>query len=527
MGETRVNLKHLLEDIRDSYPFPQEEAIVTEFIANALDSGASEISFTIHTTRAIFTITDNGAGMAARVLEEYHDIATTTKVRGKGIGFAGVGAKLALLVAEAVATETVSKGSHKATLWRLESPTHAPWEYIPSPGLLKSSHGTAISLKLRERNSALASPEFVERVIQTHFYPILDREFMEKMLRKVYKNGVAFTINGKPVRVPADERREAMPFWIQTGKRGKPIGIGYLSKSDEALPEEKRGIAISTYGKVIKRGWDWTGIAPRNPTQISGVIEMPHLSEILTLNKADFLKDAASLKKYYRYRKAIQDAVEPILRQLDEISEAHERSEKNLRPLEKEIELVLSNLEMDFPELSPLLVRPRRSAIPTGSLLDPNVTPISSFFDGFEPVAGPASPGGREEGAPMMDDRLGEARPGEYRPVENLQFGLSPENVQSGDPAVAAETRPEAHVRMPDIMIGFEDNSDREEIAWMVDNTVWINRSHPAYRRVMDTEAETYHIVLAVCWVLSRHLQDERSPQMFINRFLSNWGSRV
>jgi len=45
MGETRVNLQHLLEDIRDTYPFPIEEAILTELVANALDSGASEIRF--------------------------------------------------------------------------------------------------------------------------------------------------------------------------------------------------------------------------------------------------------------------------------------------------------------------------------------------------------------------------------------------------------------------------------------------------------------------------------------------------
>ncbi|MFQ6093455.1 MAG: hypothetical protein ACE5OR_12430 [bacterium] len=45
MGETRVNLKHLLEDIQDSYPYPQEEAIITELVANALDSGVSKIQF--------------------------------------------------------------------------------------------------------------------------------------------------------------------------------------------------------------------------------------------------------------------------------------------------------------------------------------------------------------------------------------------------------------------------------------------------------------------------------------------------
>lgn len=51
MGETRVNLTHLLEDIRDSYPYPLEEAIITELVANALDSGASEIRFQIDKDR--------------------------------------------------------------------------------------------------------------------------------------------------------------------------------------------------------------------------------------------------------------------------------------------------------------------------------------------------------------------------------------------------------------------------------------------------------------------------------------------
>ncbi|MFQ6093456.1 MAG: hypothetical protein ACE5OR_12435 [bacterium] len=44
--------------------------------------------------------------MIARNLEEYHDIAATTKIRGEGIGFAGMGVKLSLLVAEEVTAET-------------------------------------------------------------------------------------------------------------------------------------------------------------------------------------------------------------------------------------------------------------------------------------------------------------------------------------------------------------------------------------------------------------------------------------
>jgi hypothetical protein len=43
VGETRVDLQHLLEDLRDAYTGALEEAILTEVIANALDSGAGAV----------------------------------------------------------------------------------------------------------------------------------------------------------------------------------------------------------------------------------------------------------------------------------------------------------------------------------------------------------------------------------------------------------------------------------------------------------------------------------------------------
>ena len=92
MGETRVNLHHLLEDIRDSYPFTQEEVIVTELVANSLDSHASDIRFTIDCEKYILTfVIDNGKGMNKKELDGYHNIASTTKTRGMGIGFACAG----------------------------------------------------------------------------------------------------------------------------------------------------------------------------------------------------------------------------------------------------------------------------------------------------------------------------------------------------------------------------------------------------------------------------------------------------
>ena len=90
MGETRVDLLHLLEDLRDAYPGPTEETILTEIIANALDSGARRIAIDTDASAPAVTIADDGAGMRRRELARYHDIAASTKVRGAGIGFAGV-----------------------------------------------------------------------------------------------------------------------------------------------------------------------------------------------------------------------------------------------------------------------------------------------------------------------------------------------------------------------------------------------------------------------------------------------------
>jgi hypothetical protein len=510
MGETRVNLKHLLEDIRDSYPFPQEEAIIIELIANALDSGASQIRFAIDKERRTMSILDNGKGMTDRDLEQYHDIAASTKIRGKGIGFAGLGVKLSLLIAEEVITETKSQGFHKGTCWKLENSQRAPWTYIAPPGLVSSSTGTAVSIVLRSNDSELLNPGFVQRVIQTHFYPILDDDFMVKILKFVYKDGVTFFVNDHKIELPQHEETDQNSlFLVQIGRGREPVGIGFLRKSNKELSEEERGIAIATYGKVIKRGWDWIGIAPRNPMKLTGIVEIPNLSEILTINKADFLKDAGSLQKYYRYRKAIQEAIEPILRDFGEISEARERPKKDLRPLEKELERVLENMLNDFPELNPLFGRKRKGEPVTGTIADPDAPDIGTITEGLDIMTG--TQGGGGEGAGV------EAMPGNM-PGERIEPGL---------PKTDAGRQYEGSRKRPGLMIGFEDNENREELGWLMESTVWINKGHPTYRRVINSDAENYHIVLSVAWVLSGYLEGEKSSQAFINRFLSNWGSRI
>ncbi len=144
MGETRVDLLHLLEDLRDAYPASLEETIVGEIVANALDSGATMIA--LEATPDALIVRDNGSGMTRAELRRYHDLAASAKTRGRTIGFAGVGIKLGLLACDDVFTETGRGTSRIATTWRLASRHRAPWIWA-SPAGLMIERGTAVRLR--------------------------------------------------------------------------------------------------------------------------------------------------------------------------------------------------------------------------------------------------------------------------------------------------------------------------------------------------------------------------------------------
>jgi HSP90 family molecular chaperone len=176
MGETRVDLLHLLENLRDAYPGALEETIVSEIVANSLDSGATSLRFATDPAAATLTLVDDGRGMTRRELARYHDLAHSAKTRGEGIGFAGVGIKLGLLACDEVVTETRRGKTHVATVWHLESRRRAPWKWVPPPGLL-AERGTALRLKLANPLSPLLDSGFLETTVRRYYEPLLDLTF--------------------------------------------------------------------------------------------------------------------------------------------------------------------------------------------------------------------------------------------------------------------------------------------------------------------------------------------------------------
>ncbi len=511
MGETRVDLHHLLEDLRDAYPGPTEATILTEIVANSLDSGAATIAISTEPAAPALTIVDDGTGMRRRELARYHDVAASAKARGAGIGFAGVGIKIALLVCAEVVTETRRGKHHVASSWRLASRNRAPWRWVAPEGRV-AVRGTAVRLVPESALSPLVDPGFIEGVLRRAFQPIFDPA-LAAILREQYPRGVVFVLNGHALDLQGAEAPEVAPLAIRLGRRRKPAGAGYLVRTAEALPEELRGVAVSTFGKVIRRGWDWLALAPAAADRVAGLIEVPALAESLTLNKADFIRAGARGAIYLAYRKAIQEAIARQLSLWGDAGEPAERARRRAaRPVERDLEAVLTDLADEFPLLAPLVEQ--RAG---GQRRLPAVgTAPGTVGRGRAPFA-------VHEAVPAADAPIG-APPIELSADEAEQAPLAPPAAAAGN--LAEGTRSRRRVRYG-LRIGFEARPDDPELGRLVESTVWVNEAHPAYRRAAASRSEGYHTALAVALALATLAVDPAKEHAFITAFLSSWGAAV
>ena len=513
MGETRVDLLHLLEDLRDAYPGMVEETILTEIVANSLDSGASRIVLETDPAEGTLMVRDNGSGMQRKDLARYHDIASSTKRRGQGIGFAGVGIKLGLLVCEEVLTETKRGQTHVSTSWHLSSRHRAPWKWVSPIGMV-DQQGTAVRLKLQNVLSPLLDPGFLSAAVARHFQPLLDSTF-SKILTMHYPEGVEFVLNGHVVMPQNFESREKAPLEIRLLRKRRPSAMGYLVRTDHHLPEDIQGLAVSTFGKVIKSGWDWLGLTPHVRERISGLIEVPDLAACLTLNKGDFIRVGTRGATYLAYRKAIQEAVQ---RQLADwgVSDGpvEETPPRQIRPLERDIERVLEDLSDLFPLLGSLVEHRKggQKRLPLGGP------------GGYEEMRAVMTPG---EGTHVREEEeiLVVHDPTSPSPSDSRREPRDSDDTAS---VVSDFLLPNRGSRKRPAKFGlgiqFEDREGDQEIGRLVESTVWVNRTHPAYQRALATRSVGYHIALAVGLALAPLAVEPVDEHAFLTAFLSCWG---
>jgi hypothetical protein len=512
-GKSGVNVKRLVRNIADQYPFEAQEAALIELIANSLDAKATVIDINLNKNKGTLVVTDDGLGMDKEQFLEYHDFAASTKERGKGIGFAGQGAKLALNFCSKITTETQSTSYKGYSEWQLQG-NDAPYKIHEGKTLTLNNPGSKVTLYLDDKSKTYYSKGLIEQILVEHYYPLLDEELLKVYTgrvpilidenralityRPIYEKGLEFIVNRKQIIRKPLERvlQKQKEFSVTVATRAKAKGFFGLAKN--GIEEDLQGIAICTFGKVIER--TWFRKEPREKQRIIGWIEAPYLIEAVTTDKCRFQRGNKTWEGFFRKTQAeFNDWLEEI-----GFMERPVEKKANFSNLEKEINSILRNI----PELTFFGTRAQRDvAIPDKD------GEMRSLGEGTQ--TGKATKGGNNEGEgfPIFPGE----EPGE---APTLELGLE----------APAKLKP--RIIRGGIRIMLDERQDKEEEAWFDGETVTLNTSHPAYKRAEKEKLIDYHIMKSVGLSLIQFSLDKDPEPSYdkafglSQRFFRLWGER-
>ena len=264
---------------------------------------------------------------------------------------------------------------------------------------------------------------------------------------------------------------------------------------------------------MIKRGWDWVGFTPVDAERVHGLIEVPALAEALTLNKSDFVRTGARGALYLTYRKAIQEAISAQLNAWGDDQEAEAKRQPRTRPIERDIERVLGSMTGDFPLLSTLVERrgsgQRKLAL--GSPTDPDSADslVHETMQVTDAAVAPSDNGGATDHEEAATTAAKPAPTGAPTPASTAIPGRKQ---RTGAGKLGIEIR-------------FESRKDSDQLARMIEPTVWINDVHPAYTRAHAARSEGYHIALSVALALAPLAVEPQAAHAFVTSFLTHWGA--
>jgi hypothetical protein len=487
-----IDYEHFLDDIRDMYPFSVEEAVLVELIANALDAKTSLIDVRIDASQGLFQLTDNGHGMDAKEFETYHNFSTSFKRKGQGIGFAGLGAKLALRIAERIVTETRSRKFWGASEWKFErkrKTTHPVWYDLPERTL--PHEGTRVTIHLKHRSRELLSIDAARETILAHYVPLLVvKEFYQTV--RLYRP-ITVLLNGELLEAPVQAPEKFKQYILRRGRSRKPFALARFELHTAPVPEPVQGIAIATFGKIIKR--DWLKQHVKEMDRITGIIEVPELVECLTTSKCDFRRDGTAGNRYYRFNKAAQQEFRRWLEEIHLLEKQEANADKDVQRLQR----LVNHIVAEIPDLQQFY----------GSRADH--MGLVKETGGDARGALPQSLRGNGDGAEAASHIETAAR-------EAAEAGISLD--EGGEfPAVRrlrdAKSGP---------VIRYVHSPNRPDISWMEGDTVLINTAHATYSKAVEKRVLEYHNLFAVALAMLREVPSAQEKLSLLEQFMSEWG---
>ena len=504
--ESSVNYRNLIRDLAEMYPHDVGEVVVVELVANALDAHATAISIEYDPSAKVLTVTDNGDGMTPKQFDEYHDFAAGLKTRGEGIGFAGVGAKIAFNLADRVLTETRNRSFSGASDWHFESGRRLIWEDRPPVGL--RHRGTRVEVHFRP-NSRIPylSREDLVFLLRRSYLPLFDNTFLKMYgSLNLYSSDLRFSVNER-TEEPFDLIEHlaldcVRQFFPQ--RAGKRIGYGLFGLSSQEYPwgQGLCGVLLCTHGKVIK-GDLFNQFPGSFGPKLFGLVEIPEFVVFLTTAKSDFIRGHGIHRKFEGLYGPVRQEFKQWLAELGvEPSEASAGDEA--RRLERELKKVLDAV----PELGEFFgFRTRKSVLAErqgGSVAAAEVEGAETTY--------PVGPGQGGDGVGVLDEGVGTG----HALVET-----------GGERAKSAEPISRRARRGP--RIAFATAPEKTDLAWVEGNQIVINQAHPCYVKTRtDSFARRVVSLFAIATAVQRFLVGAEfgGDLLFIDRLMKAWAER-
>jgi len=496
--QSNVNFKNLIQDLAGMYPYEIREIVLVETIANALDAKAERINISFDKNENVLVIQDNGNGMDKKTFAKYHDFSVSLKTRGSGIGFAGLGAKIAFNSAQKVITETRSLDYEAASNWYLKN-ERLIWEEIPARKI--SETGTYVEIHFNKSKVPIyASTEDIINIIKRHYTPLFIRQLYTFYSKAgIYSSNLYFNVDNIEIpiiSIPEDKKLDSFKPILLRDKRGIDKGIGYFGLNSEELPDDERGIAISTYGKVIKR--EFLNIYPSQYTdKITGIIEVPQLIMCLTTSKTDFNKKGREWRPIRKIYEEAQNEFKNWLNNLGALPTI-KTSRSEASKLERTIRQIINSL----PEIEDFFRGPYRKK----DVLTSSSSGISaSSTEGIQ-ITFPEGGLGTKGSETIPDKGTDNGK----RIDKNLQGEKKASPISR-----KSRTGPR---------IEWIDSPGRDELGWVDQGIIYINEGHPAYKRA-EKQYKYYHDLVSIAIAIARYT-DKTDIEAFelLNRFFSVWG---
>ena len=407
MKSLDVDRVHVLEDLLDMYHFRDEEVLVCEAFANAQDifledkikNPTIEINLDKTISGGYITFHNNGTPMTKEQFKKYHVIASSVKVKGGGIGFAGVGAKvfLASKVGGEIFTVSSDGKSNFMASRMLKTVDDVGMEEIDDLSKIfgydiKHKYGTTYRVRLNERGY-IYFKENLKNIIQNWWdFALLKKQF-------------TVIVNGEKVE-PYNPKEQ---FEKQFTFRGNKINC-YCWISRFEIPEQRRHIVYSVHGKRILNETITQPIQLKEGvwSRVFCLVDVSHLAKYIRTDKEsfqnhwetnqtkqavqkffiDFLKDQGLTSKDNTSKVQTTEIVNEFTQQLDRLLKTK-----------------------DFKDLNPFLA-PRKRMVPgpdgTGDIPISEV-PGDGLGDGEKPVKpGPGTEAGTGDGTGFVEDEDGD-----------------------------------------------------------------------------------------------------------------------